>query len=108
MKYRQFNVNLDLIDQEVDGLFEELANHKPTSDEYSKLREQIDGWCETQNRVVKSKAEYLSGKVPQWLVTGFGFVGSLFIGKRLWDKENAGAVISSQAISVWEKLIRRF
>lgn len=108
MKYRQFNQNLDLIDQEVDGLFEELKDHKPTSDEYKQLRENIDGWCETQQRVVKSKSEYLAGKVPQWLVTGLGFLGSLLIGKKLWKKEEDGVVISNQAVNIWEKLTRRF
>ncbi len=108
MKCRKFNQNLDLIDQEMDNLFEELGDHKPTSDEYSQLREQIDGWCETQQRIVKSKSEHLSGKVPQWLVTGLCFMGSLFIGSKVWKKEEDGAVVSNQAINIWERLTRPF
>lgn len=108
MKYRQFNQNLDLIDQEVDNLFGELGDHEPTSEEYAKLRENIDGWYESERKVVQAKTEYLAGKVPQWLLRIAGFGVSLGIGKKLWDKEEAGAIISNQAVNIWEKLTRHF
>ena len=113
MKLKDYDMSINVLDAEMASILERMEGLDPTTDEYRKAAEALKAIQESKQIEVRNKSEHLSGKIPGWAVTIgtsiFGaFVATVF-GKKVLNIELDGnGVISSQAINVWDKVIRKF
>jgi hypothetical protein len=108
MKWKDYDQSIEVLDAETTTIVEKLSNLDPTTDEYQKAAMALKTIEEAKQTEVRNKSEHLNGLVPGWATALIGtFVGVLFGGVVLRE-ERAGGVISSQAIALWDKVVRKF
>jgi hypothetical protein len=108
MKLRDYDQSIDLLDVEVTDIIEHLDGKDPSSDEYRKAAESLKLVQEAKAIEVRNKSEHLAGKVPAWATTLVGSALGVLFGWKVLRVERADGVVSSQAINLWDKVIRKF
>lgn len=108
MNQKEFDRTLDLFDAETTTIMGRLAELDPASDEYRKVRESLESLTESTQKEVRSKNDHLAGRVPPWATAAFGTIVGLLFGGVILREERSGGVVSSQAVNVWDKIVRRF
>lgn len=108
MKLKDYDQSIEVFDAEATTIVEKLQELDPTSDEYRKAAENLKTIQEAKQIEVRNKSEHLSGKVPSWATGLLGTVIAVLFGGVVLKEERAGGVVSSQAISLWDKVVRKF
>ena len=108
MKLKDYDQSIDLLDAEVTDIMEHLNGKDPASEEYKKAAESLKLMQEAKQIEVRNKGDYLNGKVPTWATGILGTVLAIFFGGVVLREERNGGVVSSQAISLWDKVVRKF
>lgn len=107
MKLTDFDRSIDVIDAEVVDILDRLDGMDPTSEEYEKAARNLKTLQEAKSVEVRNKSEHLNGKVPTWATTIAGSAIAVFFGVVVMKVEKGGGVISSQAINMWDKVVRK-
>lgn len=107
-KLKEYDQSIAIHAKEVDRIQDVITGLDPTTDEYTKASTNLKTMCEVKQTEVRSKNEYLAGKIPPWL-TGFvgTAVGIVLFGILRYDDQHDG-VFSSQALNIWDKVARKF
>ena len=108
MKSADFNATIDILDGEASTLVEKLDGLDPASDEYGKVAHNLKTIQEAKQIEVRNLSEHRSGKVPGWVQGVLGTVIATAFGAVVMRVESRGGVVSSQAINLWDKVIRKF
>lgn len=108
MKLKDYDKSIDVLDAEVTDIMEHLAGKDPSTDEYRKAADSLKVMQEAKQIEVRNKSEYLAGKVPAWATGVLGTVLAVLFGGVVLREERNGGVVSSQAISLWDKVVRKF
>lgn len=112
MKLKDYDLSINVLDAEMASILERMEGLDPTSDEYRKAAESLKVIQESKQIEVRNKSEHLSGKIPGWAVaigtTVFGTLSAIFFGRKVLNIELEDGVVSSQAINVFDKVIRKF
>jgi hypothetical protein len=113
MKLKDYEREIDLIGTDLDDIHEELANPDTTSDRRKELRAELKEQLENQNLAIRNKNEHRNGLVPSWVPNllggGVSVMTSLYVFRKVMNVEQTGeAVFSSQAVSLWDKVVRKF
>lgn len=112
MKCKDYDQNIKLIDEEIQAIHEKLQNKNLTSEQRKELTEELEKYTEIQFSAVRTKNEHKNNWVPAWLINiasiAIGTVTSLVVFKKVTKLEESGEVVSSQGISVWDKVCRKF
>lgn len=107
-KLKEYDQAIEVHAAEVDRVEDKLTSLDPTTDEYRKCAEALKLVSETKQTEIRSKNEYLNGKVPQWATAVFGSVLALGFGAAVMRFDQAGGMISQNAVNLWDKIIRKF
>ncbi len=108
MKLKDYDQSIDLLDGEVTDIIEHLDGKDPSSDEYRKAAESLKLMQEAKQIEVRNKGDYLAGKVPAWATTLIGSAVGILFGWTVLREERADRIVSSQAINLWDKVVRKF
>lgn len=111
MKLKDHDATIDRMDKEVHKQLEKLEGITDP-DEYAKVAKNIETMQGSKQIEIRNKVEALCGKIPPWATGLFGTVLGTTVawafGKQVMNEERAGGVVSSQAINLWDKVIRKF
>lgn len=108
MKLSEYDKAIEVHSAEVDRIQDKLTGLDPTTDEYRKAAEALKIMNEVKQTEIRSKNEDLSGRIPPWVTGIFGTVVAVLFGSAVMKVEQNGGVVSSQAISLWDKVTRKF
>ena len=107
-KLKEYDQAIEVHASEVDRIEDKLTSLDPTTDEYRKCAEALKLVSETKQTEIRSKNEYLNGKVPQWATALFGSAIAVAFGAAVMRFEQAGGMITQNAVNFWDKIIRKF
>lgn len=107
-KLKEYDQSIAIHAKEVDRIQDVITGLDPTTSDYTTASANLKTMCEVKQTEIRSKNEYLSGKIPPWL-TGFvgTAVGIVLFGVLRYDDQHDG-VFSSQALNIWDKVARKF
>ena len=108
MKLKDYDKSIEVMDKESADILEKLDGMDASSDEYKRTVENLKTLQEAKQIEVRNKSEHLSGKVPGWATAIFGSVLGVLFGGIVLKEERKGGVVSSQAIALWDRVIRKF
>lgn len=109
MKMKDYEDTLELSRSEIDDVYEQLSKIKDkSSEEYRNTLASLNALKEDMFETERCKSERLSGKIPSWATALFGSTLGVIFGAVVLKVEKAGGVVSSQAISLWDRVIRKF
>ena len=112
MKLKDYDQSIDVLDAETTTILEKLNDLDPTTDEYRKAAENLKTIEEAKQIEARNKSEHLDSLVPTWATTIIGLVVTTVSGgmvfRKVLSEERDGGVISSQAIALWDKVVRKF
>lgn len=113
MKLKDYEQEIDLIGSELADIHEELAKPDITSERRKELRAEEKETLENQQIAIRNKREYKDSLVPSWvpgLVGGaISVLTSLHVFRKVTKLEETGEVVySSQAVNLWDKVVRKF
>ena len=107
-KLKEYDQAIEVHAAEVDRVEDKLTSLDPTTDEYRKCAEALKLVSETKQTEIRSKNEYLNGKVPQWATALAGSIIAVFFGVGVMKFEQNGGMITQNAVSFWDKIVRKF
>lgn len=107
MKLKDYDQSIDVMDKEVEDILDRLDKMDPTTEEYEKAARNLKLIQEAKQVEVRNKSEHLNGKVPAWVTSIAGSAIAVIFGAVVMKVEKGGGVISSQAINVWDKVVRK-
>ena len=112
MKNKDYNQSIDVLDAEATSIIERLDGLDPTTEEYKVAADNLKTLQEAKQIEVRNKSENLAGKIPAWgtaLISSIVGVGTaLTFGWKVLTEERGDGVVSSQAVNVFDKVIRKF
>ena len=108
MKWKDYDQSIEVLDAEASTIVEKLSGLDPTTDEYHKAATALKTIEEAKQTEVRNKSEHLNGLVPAWATGLIGTFVAVLFGSVVLKEERAGGVVSSQAIALWDKVIRKF
>lgn len=109
MKLKDYDKTIDIMDLEVAAALDKLTDYDDkSSEEALKTAQYIKTLQESKQTEVRNKNEHKEGLVPKWVTTLAGSVMGLIFGGVILREEHRGGVVSSQAINLWDRVIRKF
>lgn len=108
MKLKEYDKAIEVHSAEVDRIEDMLTGLDPTTDEYRKAAEALRIMNEVKQTEIRSKNDDLSGRIPAWATGILGTVVAVLFGTAVMKVEQNGGVVSSQAINLWDKVVRKF
>lgn len=113
MKLKDYEREIDLIGTDLDDIHEELANPDTTTERRKELRSELKEQLENQQLAIRNKNEHKNGLIPSWVPSMLGgaasIITSLYVFRKVTKVEESGeAVFSSQAVALWDKVMRKF
>ena len=107
-KRKDFDSTIDVMDSEMADILEKLSTMDKNSEEYKLTAENLAMVAQAKQTECKSKGEWLSSLIPDWVKTFGSMAVAGVFGIAVLKEERGGGVISTQALNVWDKFIRRF
>ena len=104
MKGKDYNINIDILDEELDRLQEMMTGMDPLSDDYDKLCDRIKKIQESKLLEHKCYSEHKEHLVPEAFPKVLSTVVSGLLIHKIYSGEKAGMVISSAATTLLGKL----
>ena len=109
MKLKDYDKTIDLMDLEVATALEKLTDlDDKSSEEALRTAQYVKILQEAKQTETRNKAEHKEGLVPRWATTLIGSALGIFFGGVILREEHKGGVVSSQAINLWDRVIRKF
>lgn len=113
VRLRDYELDIANINEEINQIHAKLADKDTTSEQRKELREERGELLEQQQTAIRTRNEYTSGIIPNWLIgligTGLSAVTSWAVFKKVMHVETDGeGVFSGQAVNLWDKVTRKF
>lgn len=108
MKLKDYDESIGVIDKTCTEVLETLDGLDPRSDEYATAAQNLKTLQEAKQIEVRNKSEHLSGKVPAWATGILGTAVAVLFGAVVMKEERNGGVVSSQAVNLFDKVVRKF
>lgn len=112
MRQKDYNNRIDRLDEEVNTILNQLDLEDVMSEGYSTGARNLKLVQEAKQLEIQNKVEDLNGKIPVWAVTlgstMFGAAVALLFGRKVLQIDQEGGVINPNAITVFDKVVRKF
>lgn len=108
MKLKDYDANIEEFEERRKKVLKKLDTLDPASEEYTKAAENLKLVQESKEIEVSCKNDTWRSKIPQWGVTIFGSAVAVVFGFVVRRDEKNEGVISSQAVNIFDKVVRKF
>ena len=107
-KLEELEKSFEVMDATETSIMEKLNDLDPTSEEFTVATENLERVSKAMKDKVDTINSVRNGILPTWATTLIGTAIAVGFGGAVMAVEQNGGVVSSNAISFWDKVIRKF